>query len=77
MLSDAYTIQPEPGEPGAPLYNRTNNVNTPIYPPKVSPRLFDYYNESMPEIYYSVDGIPARYERHKHFLREETEYTDT
>src|ERR1700734_3916189 len=79
MLNDAYTISPNLVNQVLFSYNRTNNVNTPIYPPKgVAALGSNYYNDSMPEIYYSVDGYFLLDTNDTNtFLREEYEFGDT
>jgi outer membrane receptor protein involved in Fe transport len=79
MANDAYTISPNLVNQVLFSYNRTNNVNTPVYPPKgVAALGSNYYNDSMPEIYYSVDGYFLLDTNDTNtFLREEYEFGDT
>ena len=60
-------------------YNRTNNTNVPIYPPKgVAALGADYYNDKMPEIYYDVSGYFLLDTNDTNtFFRGEEQYSDT
>jgi hypothetical protein len=77
--SDTYTITPNLLNQFLFSFNRTNNVNTPIYPPKgVAALGADYYNDTMPEIYYDVSGYFLLDTNDTNtFFRQQYEYTDT
>ncbi len=77
--SDTYTITPNLLNQFLFSFNRTNNVNTPIYPPKgVAALGADYYNDTMPEIYFDVGGYFLLDTNDTNgFFRQQYEYTDT
>ncbi len=74
-----YTISPNLLNQALVSYNRTNNTNAPIYPPKgVAALGSDYYNDKMPEIYYDVSGyFLLDTQDTNSFFRGEEQYSDT
>jgi hypothetical protein len=79
MASDTQTISPTVVNSTLFSYNRTNNVNTPIYPPKGLADLgANMYNDKTPEIYLQVDGYFLLDTNDTNtFLREEYQLNDT
>ncbi len=77
--SDTYEFTPSLLNQFLFSFNRTNNINTPIYPAKGVAELgADYYNDNMPEIYYDVGGYFLLDTSDTNgFFRQQYEYTDT
>jgi hypothetical protein len=79
MGSETYSFRPNLLNQVLFSYDRTNNTNTPVYPPKGLAALgANYYNDKTPEIYFGVDGYFLLDTNDTNsFLREEEQYSDT
>lgn len=77
--SETWVISPRLINQAIISYNRTNNTNDPIYPSKgVAALGANYYNDTMPEIYYQVDSYFLLDTNDTNsFFRGEEQYSDT